>query len=112
MPTASPLRTYEGQDIPAPGTYSIDTSHSTVEFVGRHLGFAKVRGRFTKFDGQIQIADVPEESSVEVEIDAASVDSSDQRRDDHLRSADFFDVESYPTVSFRSLAVKAAGDGR
>ena len=51
MPTASLVRTHEGHEIPEPGTYAIDTTHSTVEFVGRHLGFAKVRGRFTKFEG-------------------------------------------------------------
>ena len=107
----NPVRTYQGQQLPEPGTYSIDTSHSTVEFVGRHLGFAKVRGRFATFDGQIQIAEVPEESSVEVEIDVASVDSGEQRRDDHLRSPDFFDVDTFPKASFRSLSVKPAGDG-
>src|SRR5205814_1938571 len=88
MPTASLVRTHEGHEIPEPGTYAIDTTHSTVEFVGRHLGFAKVRGRFTKFEGQIEIADVPEQSSVAVEIDVASVDSAEPRRDEHLRSED------------------------
>ena len=112
MPTATPIRTYQGQNIPEPGAYTLDTSHSTVEFVGRHLGFAKVRGRFTKFAGQIEIAEVPEESSVEVEIDVASVDSADQRRDDHLRSPDFFDVENHPQITFKSTGVRGAGESR
>src|SRR5437763_7729910 len=104
-------RPHEGQDIPAPGTYTIDTSHSSVEFVGRHLGLAKVRGRFTKFGGDIKIAEVPEQSSVEVDIDVASVESADQRRDEHLRSPDFFHVEEHPSMVFRSTGVTPAGDG-
>jgi polyisoprenoid-binding protein YceI len=111
MATATPVRTYQGQQLPEPGTYDLDTSHTTVEFVGRHLGLAKVRGRFTTFNGRVQIADVPEDSSVEVEIDVASVNSADQRRDEHLRSPDFFDVENHPKISFRSLGVKPASDG-
>ena len=104
-------RPHEGQEIPAPGTYAIDTSHSSVEFVGRHLGLAKVRGRFTKFDGRIEIAEVPEQSSVEVDIDVASVESADERRDEHLRSPDFFHVENHPSMVFRSTGVTPAGDG-
>jgi polyisoprenoid-binding protein YceI len=105
------VRTHEGQEIPAPGTYTIDPSHSSVEFVGRHLGLAKVRGRFTKFGGQLKIAEVPEESSVEVDVDVASVESADQRRDEHLRSPDFFHVEEHPSMVFRSTGVTPAGDG-
>ena len=104
-------RPHEGQEIPAPGTYAIDTSHSSVEFVGRHLGLAKVRGRFTKFDGRIEIAEVPEQSSVEVDIDVASVESADERRDEHLRSPDFFHVEEHPSMVFRSTGLTPAGDG-
>ncbi|MBV8296186.1 MAG: YceI family protein, partial [Acidimicrobiia bacterium] len=94
------VRTHEGREIPAPGTYTIDTSHSSVEFVGRHLGLSKVRGRFTTFGGQIQIAEVPQESSVEVDVDVASVESADARRDEHLRSPDFFHVEEHPSMIF------------
>jgi polyisoprenoid-binding protein YceI len=112
MPTASPVRTHEGQRIPEPGAYTIDPSHSAVEFVGRHLGLAKVRGRFTKFDGAIDISDVPEESSVHVDIDVASVDSADRRRDDHLLSVDFFDAENYRRITFTSTAVEAVGEDR
>src|SRR5437016_9124461 len=89
-------RPHEGQEIPAPGRYAIDTSHSSVEFVGRHLGLAKVRGRFTKFGGEIQIAEAPEKSSVEVDVDVASVESAEAKRDETLRSPDFFNVKEHP----------------
>jgi polyisoprenoid-binding protein YceI len=105
------LRVHEGQEIPAPGAYAIDTSHSAVEFVGRHLGLAKVRGRFTRFAGNIEIAEVPEKSSVEVDIDVASVESADARRDEHLRSADFFHVEEHPSMVFKSTRVTPVDDG-
>jgi polyisoprenoid-binding protein YceI len=105
------LRTREGREVPAPGIYTIDTSHSSVEFVGRHLGLAKVRGRFTKFGGEIQIADAPEQSSVEVDIDVASVESADARRDEHLRSPDFFHVEAHPSMVFKSRSVTPGADG-
>ncbi|MBV8303097.1 MAG: YceI family protein [Acidimicrobiia bacterium] len=104
------VRTHEGREIPAPGTYTIDTSHSSVEFVGRHLGLSKVRGRFTTFGGQIQIAEVPQESSVEVDVDVASVESADARRDEHLRSPDFFHVEEHPSMIFKSTSVTPAAD--
>jgi polyisoprenoid-binding protein YceI len=106
--TESAVRTYEGKEIPAAGTYAIDTSHSTVEFVGRHLMITKVRGRFEDFAGEIKIAEIPEDSSVEVTIQAASVSTAEGRRDEHLRSGDFFDVETYPTLSFRSAGVSHA----
>jgi len=104
-------REYQGLQIPEAGTYALDQGHTTVEFVGRHLMITKVRGRFTEFDGQIVIGDTPEESSVEVTINAASVNSGDDRRDDHLRSPDFLDVESYPTITFRSTRVDINNDG-
>jgi polyisoprenoid-binding protein YceI len=105
------VRTHGGQDIPAAGTYVIDTSHSAVEFVGRHLGLAKVRGRFTKFAGEIQIAEAPEQSSVEVDIDVASVESADARRDEHLRSPDFFNVGEHPSMVFKSTRVTPVDGG-
>jgi polyisoprenoid-binding protein YceI len=68
-------RTVNGAELPVPGTYAIDASHSAVEFAVRHLGPAKVRGRFSAFDGVIEIADRPEESKVTVDIDLASIDT-------------------------------------
>jgi polyisoprenoid-binding protein YceI len=105
------VRDHQGHSIPVPGTYSIDTSHSSVEFVGRHLGLAKVRGRFTKFGGDIRIAETPEESSVEVDIDVASVESADARRDEHLRSPDFFHVDEHPSMVFKSASVNPVDEG-
>src|SRR3954451_23335142 len=88
-------------ELPAAGLWTIDPGHADVGFVGRHFGLTKVRGRFTGVRGTITIADQPAESSVEVVIDVGTVNSGDQSRDDHLRSADFFDVEHYPTATFR-----------
>ena len=112
MATAtSTVREYEGHQVPTPGTYALDTAHTTIEFVGRHLMITKVRGRFTDFTGELTIGEAPEDSSVAVTIDAASVDSGEPRRDEHLRSADFFDVENHPTISFRSTGVEAGRGG-
>ncbi len=91
----------ETRALPAPGTWTIDASHSSVEFVVRHLMVAKVRGRFAEFGGTIQVGETPEESSVEVDITPASITTGDPQRDGHLPSADFFDVEAYPTITFR-----------
>jgi polyisoprenoid-binding protein YceI len=96
---------------PDPGTYKIDASHSMAEFVGRHLMVTKVRGRFTDFDGEIVVGETPEDSAVNVTIQAASIDSGEQRRDDHLRGADFLDVEQFPTLEFHSRKVEQSKGG-
>jgi polyisoprenoid-binding protein YceI len=105
------VRSHQGQEIPVPGTYLIDPSHSSVEFTARHLGLSKVRGRFNAFAGEIQIGDVPTESSVEVDVDVASVESADAKRDEHLRSPDFFHVAEHPTMVFKSTSVTPVDDG-
>jgi polyisoprenoid-binding protein YceI len=105
------VREHEGQEIPVPGTYVIDTSHSSVEFTARHLGLSKVRGRFNAFAGEIQIGDAPSESSVEVDVDVASVESADAKRDEHLRSPDFFHVAQHPSMVFKSTSVTPVADG-
>jgi polyisoprenoid-binding protein YceI len=92
-------------ELPPPGSWAIDPGHAQVAFVGRHLMLTKVRGRFTGVSGTVVVAEDPSASSVEVVIDMASVDSGDAARDDHLRSADHFDVERHPTATFRSRAV-------
>lgn len=99
-------RQYLGAAVPRAGTYEIDPTHSAVDFVARHLMVSKVRGRFTDFSGTVTIAEEPEQSHVEVRIDPASVATNEPNRDAHLRSADFFDVEQYPTAEFRSTAVE------
>jgi polyisoprenoid-binding protein YceI len=108
--TVSVLRTHDDRLIPVAGVYDIDGAHTSVEFVGRHLMITKVRGRFSDVRGRITIAEQPESSHVEVEIGAASLSSGNDDRDNHLKSADFFDVEQFPTITFRSTAVKARRD--
>jgi polyisoprenoid-binding protein YceI len=111
MRTLSIVRTHEDRDIPAAGAYAIDPAHTSVEFVGRHLMITKVRGRFPDVSGTITIDDDPERSHVEVEIGVASIDTGNTDRDNHLRSVDFFDVDTYPTMSFRSTKVEASSSG-
>ncbi len=96
--------------LPAPGRWTIDPSHSSVEFVVRHLMVAKVRGRFDEFSGDIHVGETPEESKVVVAIAPASISTGDEQRDGHLKSPDFFDVEQYPTITFASTGVRAVGD--
>jgi len=88
-----------------PGTWTIDPFHSEVGFVARHLMVAKVRGRFTDFTGIITVGDSFEDSTVEATVKLASVDTGAPDRDTHLRSADFFDVENTPDMTFRSTKV-------
>jgi polyisoprenoid-binding protein YceI len=94
----------------APGTWVIDREHSEVSAVVRHLMVSKVRSTFRRFEGAITVADDPLESRVEVTIDAASIDTDNADRDAHIRSADFLDVEQYPTIDFRSSKVVQHGD--
>jgi polyisoprenoid-binding protein YceI len=107
MATQSALtRTVEGRELPPPGRWRIDPSHSEVQLVIRHMMVAKVRGRFREFSGTMNVAEVPEDSSVEATIEAASIDTGDATRDAHLRGPDFLDVERYPTITFRSTSVQ------
>ncbi len=97
------------QTVPATvtGTYTIDPSHSRIGFVARHAMVTKVRGSFNEFDGSGYFdADQPSNSHLELTIQAASIDSRNADRDGHLRSNDFFDMETYPTISYRSTAVE------
>jgi polyisoprenoid-binding protein YceI len=105
-------RIVDGREAPPPGTWKIDPSHSEIQFFVRHMMIAKVRGRFREFEGTIRIAERPEDSWVEVVIEAASIDTRDRSRDEHLRSADFLDVERYPEVRFTSTSVGPGGTGR
>ena len=97
--------------LPATGTWTIDASHSEVGFSARHLMAARVRGSFKTFSGTITIADTPETSSVTVSMDAASIDTGTEDRDNHLRSADFLDVDNYPTLEFVSTEVRPIAGG-
>ena len=96
--------------IPA-GTWTIDPSHSEVGFSVRHLMVSKVKGSFSTFSGTITIGeDVVEGSSVSADVDLSSITTRDEKRDAHLRSVDFFDIENHPTMTFRSTGVKANGN--
>jgi len=99
------------RELPAPGTWTLDPGHTDVSFTARHLMVTKVRGRFPLAGGSITIAPNPLDSSVEATINVADVDSGDVARNEHLRSADFFDAEDHPTATFRSTKVEDAGDG-
>ena len=103
------MRTVNGIEAPAPGTWEIDPAHSELSFVARYLMVTKVRGGFTEFSGTLHIAEAPEESWVEVTIKAASIDTGTPDRDKHLRSADFLDVERFPELRFRSTKVELIG---
>lgn len=94
--------------LPA-GTWNIDPVHSTVGFSVRHLMVSKVRGTFTSFSGAIVVAQ-DGTPSVRAEIDVNSLDTRNEQRDGHIRSADFFDVEAHPTATFVSTSVDADGD--
>lgn len=91
--------------------YNIDTSHSHIEFSVKHMMVSTAKGRFTKFEGAAEIDEAtPANSKVNVTIDTASINTGDEKRDGHLRSADFFDAEKYPTITFNSTKVEALGN--
>ncbi len=92
------------------GTWTIDAAHSDVSFSVRHMMVSKVKGRFGSFSGTIVTAADPLASTVNAEIDATSIDTNQAQRDAHIKSADFFEVEKYPTITFTSTSVEPAGD--
>ncbi len=92
-------------------TYALDPAHTTAEFVVRHLMITKVRGRFTGVSGTIEVpegSNVP--ASVDVTIDAASIDTREAQRDGHLKSPDFLEVETFPAIAFKSTGTHGSGD--
>lgn len=89
------------------GTWTIDAVHSDVSFYVRHLGVSKVRGQFATFEGTIVTAEDPLESTVTTVIKTASVNTNNETRDAHVRSADFLDSDTYPEITFRSTSIKA-----
>jgi polyisoprenoid-binding protein YceI len=91
------------------GTWDIDASHSTVGFSVRHMMVSKVRGYFREFSGEIVTAGDPTQSSVSATIDLSSIDTRQEQRDAHIRSADFFDVDNHPQMTFRSTGVRTDG---
>lgn len=94
------------------GTWGIDASHSVVEFTARHLMVSKVRGTFTQVEGAVTIPEDPIQASVRASIDARSLTTGDQKRDEHLRGGDFFDVDNHPTIEFKSTGVREVEGSR
>lgn len=103
-------RAVAGTEVPVVGLWSLDPTHTTLTFEVRHMMIAKVRGSFGTANGTIEVGEDPTSSAVEVSVDIASIDTGTEDRDNHLRSADFFDVETYPLMTFRSTGVETAGD--
>ncbi len=92
-------------------TWQLDKSHTSIDFSVRHMMISKARGQFTSFDGDFNLNESkPEESTVRVTIDTASINTRDEKRDGHLRSPDFFDVETYPQILFQSTRVDRTGE--
>ncbi len=93
------------------GTWDIDPVHTDISFTVRHMMVSKVRGHFEKFEGVVVLGAEPLDSSVEVTVELGSINTNNVDRDNHIRSDDFFGVEQYPTLSYKSTGVRAAGDG-
>lgn len=89
------------------GTWAVDPAHSSVEFAVKHMGIATVRGRFTEFEGTVEIGQDLASSKARGSVKVASITTGDDARDEHLRSADFFDAEQYPEITFESTRVEA-----
>jgi polyisoprenoid-binding protein YceI len=111
---AASERAYGAPEIAIPGyvagTWTIDPVHSDVSFTVRHMVVSKVRGHFDRFSGEIVTAENPLESRVTAEIELASINTGNEQRDAHIRSADFFEVETYPTMTYRSTGIRPDGD--
>ncbi|HEY5112345.1 MAG TPA: YceI family protein [Acidimicrobiales bacterium] len=97
-------------NLPAPGVYTVDPVHSSVGFIARHLVASKVRGIFSDFAGSFTVGETPETSSVEFTVQAGSISTNNEMRDGHLKSADFLELEKYPTLDFKSTSLAAKGD--
>lgn len=92
--------------------WQFDNAHSEIGFIVKHMMFAKVRGQFNEWSGEFQFdPENPDRASVRAEIQTASVDTANEQRDGHLRSADFFDAENYPTMTFESTSWRETSDG-
>ena len=99
-------------ELPPPGTWLFDPPHTAIRFIAKHVGMAHVHGRFTRFTGGIHITPDMGDSQVSVRIDAASITTGNRTRDNHLRSADFLDVEHYPYIDFTSTRFVYRGGSR
>ncbi|MFC4020207.1 YceI family protein [Micromonospora sp. GCM10011542] len=103
-------RTWDGMTIPVAGTYRLDQAHKRVGFLSRHMMVSPVRGEFAEATAEIRVAEDPLLSSVTATIQAASITTGSADRDTHLKSADFLDVERYPTLEYRSTGISWQGN--
>lgn len=110
--STSTQTTTRGTRTPEPGTWVIEPQHSSIEAVARHMMVTKVRGSFGSFSGTVEVAEDVTDSTIEVVIDAASIDTGVEDRDQHLRSEDFLHVEEHPEMTFTSTSIEPAEDGR
>jgi polyisoprenoid-binding protein YceI len=106
---ATELQTEHGIVRVPTGIWRVDPTHSSVEFEIKHMMIATVRGRFTEFEGTIEAAEDLADSRVQGRVAAASIDTNEPTRDEHLRSADFLDVEHYPYITFESTRIEPLG---
>jgi polyisoprenoid-binding protein YceI len=102
MATTLAVRDVDGAQFPTAGTWEADAVHSSVEFVVRHLMVAKVKGRFERFSATLEVGDDPMQSKATASIEAASISTREEPRDNHLKSADFLEVDKFATVDFKS----------
>ncbi|GAA4906089.1 YceI family protein [Streptomonospora salina] len=93
-----------------PGTWRIDTAHSIVAFSVRHMMVSRVRGRFERFDAELTVPEDPMQSSVRATLDADSINTDNEQRDNHMRSADFFETASHPQWIFESTGIRTSGE--
>ena len=93
------------------GTWTVDPAHSSIEFRIKHMMISTVRGRFDEFEGTIEAAPDYRDSKVRGTLKTASIDTNEATRDAHLRSADFFDADNYPVISFESTSIEHLGRG-
>lgn len=93
-----------------PGTWTLDAAHTSAGFTVRHAGISKVRGNFSDLEGTLTVGEDGKDLSFSVTLQVASISTGNADRDGHLRSADFFDVETYPTITFVSTSTSAEGD--
>lgn len=109
MTTTRPVRRWNGMTVPDAGTYVLDEAHKRVGFQGQHMMVSPVRGEFTRASATVLVGEDPLASAVTATIDATSLTTHHEERDAHLRSADFLDVETFPTLEFRSTSVAWEG---
>ncbi len=112
MTDLAPIRIVDGIELPTPGTWVIDPLHTSLAFECRHAVVTRMRGRFRNCSGRFTIAERPEDSSVELTIDAASIDTNHPKADEHLRGEPYLDAVTYPVLTFRSTEVSHAGGDR